>query len=33
MLHRQEVFIGIRGFRCHRPIFVVLGTASRDSWF
>jgi hypothetical protein len=33
MFDRQQVFIRIRGFRCHRHIFVVLGAASSDSWF
>ena len=33
VLNRQEMIIRIRSFRCHPPIFVVLGAASRDSWF
>ena len=33
MLDRQQVFIRIRGFRCHAHIFVVLGTTSSDSCF
>ena len=27
------MFIGVRGFRCHWHIFVVLGVESRDSCF
>jgi hypothetical protein len=40
VLGGQEMFIGIRGFRYHPPIFVVLGTAGQirvfrchTSWF
>ena len=33
VLDGQEVFIWLRGFRCHGHIFVVLGTTSRDSRF
>jgi len=33
VLHRQQVFIRIRGIRCHRHIFVVLGATSSDSCF
>ena len=33
VLDRQQVFIRIRGFRCHQHIFVVLGATSRDSCF
>jgi hypothetical protein len=29
----QQMFVGIRGFRCHGHIFVVSGTESRDSCF